>query len=282
MLGKSGQMRLKMIRELGKAELYRFDARKAATAMGHDKARDALKPARWVPPQDATWRTLEKWTQAALNVVLGTRLKIDGLLKGETREALRRFQKLEGLVPHGYLDERTLVALEARVGVHAPRLEGKEPLRRLVRGRLRVPPPKPKGRDEEDRDAERKSGAGPDGAELDAGHDRQASETANGQTTEQDSPRHRRLNDVLQREAEDSVAAMAFDTSFAVDAGAHVGRTPDAALLDEMQSWFQQAVAAGERSPDWVARLSTLARTEPEAAVETVRAAWLAAHPEKR
>ena len=279
MLGKSGENRLRMLKELGKAELYRFDARKAATEMGHDKARGALKPDRWVPPQDANWRTLEKWVQAALNVVLGTKLKIDGVLRGDTREVLRRFQKEEGLIPHGWLDERTLIALEVRAGVKAPRMDGKEPIRRLVRGRLKVPPPKPKGQDDKERGRDRSGENAPS-----AGQKKREKETAERSEQTQDQaldPEQRWMHSVLQHEAENAVAAMAFDASFAVDAGAHLGRTPDEGLLAEMKTWFQRAVAAGDQAPQWVTRVAEQAQKEPELAVEFVREAWLADHAEK-
>lgn len=63
--------------------------------------------------------------QAALNVVLGIKLKIDGVLTGAARTALLRFQHENAIPATGLIDERTLQALEKRLGLKAPR-EGEQ------------------------------------------------------------------------------------------------------------------------------------------------------------
>ena len=75
---------------------------------------------------------LQRWVQAAINLVLGTKLPLDGRMTPVVREALRRFQRQEGLQTHGAADEKTLQVLELRTGAQRPRGAGHEDVRSLL------------------------------------------------------------------------------------------------------------------------------------------------------
>lgn len=98
-------------------------ARAGLANLGYDLGRAAVAaPTAHVPIGEVgSERVLERWVQAALTVVLGVRLPLTGQLGDLTRKALLQFQKASGLATHGQIDDATLRALEAAVGLPAPR-----------------------------------------------------------------------------------------------------------------------------------------------------------------
>lgn len=97
-------------------------ARTAIGAAGYDVGRAALAPpTAHKPIGDATADNLQvRWAQAALMVLMGVRLPLDGRVGQQTRLVLLQFQKLAGLATHGRIDAHTLRALEQAIGVPAP------------------------------------------------------------------------------------------------------------------------------------------------------------------
>lgn len=234
------QRQAQMAAELAKAQR----ASVPGTARGALPA-DALKPR---TPDGALM--MEKWLQAALNVVLGLKLPLDGLLKGETRLALMRFQKEAGLAAHGYLDEKTLRALEVWLGVTAPRDGRRGGLNRLWQEDRRpaaAQPPQPPNK------------AVRDGAVQGASDAANAAEA------------------LLQRQAELAVEQQAFERAFVHEELARLGRSGDAALHAEMQVWLGQARQG--KGPGWWLAAQEAARLRPEEAVAALRMAWTAEHP---
>lgn len=97
-------------------------ARTAIGAAGYDVGRAALAPPTAHQPigEVGGEGVLVRWVQAALTVLMGARLPLDGRLGQQTRVLLLQFQKQAGLATHGRLDAATLRALERAVGVAAP------------------------------------------------------------------------------------------------------------------------------------------------------------------
>ena len=131
-LNQAEKNRRKMLMELGKSELAKPDRKQMLGSLGYDGSKAALDPARNRSPVDNTYASFQKWIQAALNVVLGTNLKRDGVVGGLTRAVIRRFQREEGLTAHGYVDESTLQVLELRAGMAAPRSGRNEAIPHLL------------------------------------------------------------------------------------------------------------------------------------------------------
>jgi len=234
-------------RALLAAELAKAQVAKPSTAHAA-----VVPPAALKPRMPEGLLMLEKWVQAALNIALGMKLPIDGALKGETRLALKRFQKEAGLTAHGYVDGKTLEALEKWVDAHAPREGRHGGLSRLWQvgdrpgERLPVPPEKPKHPD--------------------------------GLTPEQQ--RAQAVVQSLQREAELAVEHAAFSREFVGEQLDRLGRGGSAALHAEMQAWLQAArrPAQDAKAPEWLGQVTQAARARPEAAVAALRGAWLDAH----
>jgi hypothetical protein len=61
-----------------------------------------------------------RWVQQSLNQILGLRLSVDGILGPRTRNAIRTFQRRQGLVPDGIIGNRTGTALRAAALVGFP------------------------------------------------------------------------------------------------------------------------------------------------------------------
>ncbi|MBP1693334.1 MAG: phospholipase D/transphosphatidylase [Chloroflexi bacterium] len=57
-----------------------------------------------------------KWLQASLNKVLGLSLAVDGIAGTQTRNAIRQFQQLKGLLVDGIAGTQTVTALRAALG----------------------------------------------------------------------------------------------------------------------------------------------------------------------
>lgn len=84
----------------------------------HDAA--PLVPEAAQPRAQHEPQRLVKWAQAALSVLLGLRLPLDGVLGATTQTALRRFQSQNGLSQNGALDAPTVLALAKAIGHPAP------------------------------------------------------------------------------------------------------------------------------------------------------------------
>ena len=255
---QSEKNRRKMLMELGKSELAKPDRKQMLSSLGYDGSKAALDPARNRSPVDNTHGSFQKWVQAALNVVLGTNLRRDGVVRGITRAAIKRFQRHEGLTAHGYIDETTLQVLELRVGMQAPRsarFEALPHLLRLPRKGLWKPP------SEQKKDGKNSRKGGPEPAMDEA--------EAPGRV----SPGFQ------QREAEAAVAAVAFDEEFVARAASQRGTADPASLHDEMTQWLDQAYGQTEQdSPHWLQRVRLKARGEQVEAASIIRRQWWQEH----
>ena len=88
-----------------------------------------------------------KWAQAALSVVLGLRLPLDGVLGGTTQAAVRRFQAQAGMAQTGALDSPTVAALAKAIGHAPPGQTPEHPLMpRWFRQERQVPRPQPEAK----------------------------------------------------------------------------------------------------------------------------------------
>jgi peptidoglycan hydrolase-like protein with peptidoglycan-binding domain len=260
MLGNVAQRRVLMMAELAKAGL-KHPAQQFAKSMTYGATKQLVDPSK-AAVADSRDRILEKWVQAALNVALGLRLKSDGQWGGDTRAAIMRFQREEGLHAHGFLDDKTLQALEERIGMRAPRdgrLQGPPRLwqqDRLERERMPQRPGKPP-----DKPGEHK--------------------TADGKQN----PAQERAQRVLEQEAMAALTQVAFSRAWVQEThAAPKDKTAeplaaDAALQARMLAWCQQVQAQPE-PPAWLAEVRDLAQGRQAAAAEKLREAWLQAHPE--
>lgn len=278
-LPKIDARRKQMLLELGRQGLLKGDLHRSLQASGVKEGIAALKPDRFKPPVDNSQTGMQKWVQAALNVILGTNLKLDGNLGPVTRQALRRFQRQEGLTAHGYADEATLQALELRVGVACPRGgNGHEPIPRLLILQNRnLWMPKPRGQGgKERRDGQDGPGAAGSEADVQAGNE---ATTAAPQSPEAADP-------TMQREALGAVRALAFSDGFAQRAHEYLHdaeNQADAAALGElrggMERWLdRQLVAKGDEAPDWLRSVRSQARFEAPSAASLLRRTWWREH----
>jgi hypothetical protein len=124
----------------------------SAQPNAHARENAPLHPEQAQPPQThdperpgERQAQLVKWTQAALSVLLGLRLPLDGVLGATTQMAVRRFQTQAGVPQTGALDEATLQALSKAIGHPAPGMTGEHKLMpRWFRLERHAPKPKPK------------------------------------------------------------------------------------------------------------------------------------------
>ncbi len=246
--------------ELAKAQ-QQSGAKGQAQALKYADQKKVVSPAGHKPDGPKAQKHVEKWVQAALNVVLGIKLKVDGVLTGAARTALLRFQHENALPATGLIDERTLQALEKRVGLKAPR-EGEQHempawFRNLARGKRSDKLQKP----------DKKKDPDVDGQAVVA----QQAETAveNAQAPQ----RTLTPEAILQQEAIQSVATLAFERDFVEQQLERTQKTGDAALHNGMLTWFAQAQTAA--NAPWLAKVNDKARLEPDVAVAAIRAAWL-------
>lgn len=93
-------------------------AKKPEAPAQHDAPPLHPEAAQPKPVQEA--QKLVTWAQAALSVVLGLRLPLDGVLNGTTQMAIRRFQGQSALPQSGSLDAATVLALAKAIGHPAP------------------------------------------------------------------------------------------------------------------------------------------------------------------
>ncbi len=259
-LGRVGGRRKAMLGELAKVDLA-SPAKAQVKALSYASSKQVLEPSALRPPTDDRHLVLQKWVQAALNVALGMRLKINGILQGDTRAALMRFQKDQGLTAHGFLDEKTLMALELCVGVPAPRDGTHEGVRRLLKtdsDRMPVKPAPPP-RDER--------GVG----------EQPAKKSPEVEPADPEAALRLQAHAFLQREALEAVARVAFERPFVEQQLARLGRAGAPALHAEMLAWYGRAQSVSE-PPTWLSRLRDSARERPQEAAETVRHAWIREH----
>ncbi|MSP90226.1 MAG: hypothetical protein EXR79_00235 [Myxococcales bacterium] len=270
-LGQVGGRRRRMMGELFKADLG-GSARSMMKSLSYGASRAVVAPDANRPAQDDRHLVMEKWVQAALNVVLGMNLKLDGVLRGESRAALQRFQRSRGLNTHGFVDEETLLALELEVGVRAPRDGTYQPTVPPVwmedRRKPAPPPAQPPAKNAPDAKERLADGA----AAGSPAHRPAPARTPDEQRAEA-------AADMLRREAEQAAVARAFGRSFVDDELDRLGQHGDAALHLTMQRWFEALRATGDLAPRWLTDALGMARERPVEAVAKIQAAWTAAHP---
>ncbi|HAG83276.1 MAG TPA: hypothetical protein DCL61_19565, partial [Cyanobacteria bacterium UBA12227] len=61
-------------------------------------------------PTNRNSREYIRWIQTSLNQILGIGLVVDGIMGPQTRNAIRRFQQQQGLVPDGIVGMKTEAA----------------------------------------------------------------------------------------------------------------------------------------------------------------------------
>jgi outer membrane protein OmpA-like peptidoglycan-associated protein len=64
-------------------------------------------------PVNRSSATYIRWVQSSLNQILGTRLRVDGIMGDQTHSAIRSFQELQGLVADGIVGPQTQAELIA-------------------------------------------------------------------------------------------------------------------------------------------------------------------------
>ncbi len=255
-----------MIVGLAKAEMLKGDYHKLLTQLGYDRTKKSLDPTRFKPPVDNTTGYMQKWVQIALNVVLGLNLTIDGVLGPVTRQAIKRLQRREGILTHGYVDDRTLQVLELRTGMRSPRQvehEGVPWLMRMPRRGIW----RPKGWQDKDEGKGKGKGKGKGGPENDqaGGLEAQVADPDAAVDVEHATP------GVLQDEAMQAVMASAFSDEFAAEAADELNK-PKKAIRKELDAWVQEQ--RGGEAEDWLLRTRDLARAHPEMAAGIVRRQW--------
>lgn len=265
--------RKQMLLELGRQGVLKGDLHRSLQASGVKEGIGAMRPDRFRPAMDASQTAMQKWVQAALNVVLGTRLKLDGNIGPVSRQALRRFQQQEGLTAHGYADEATLQALELRVGLSCPRGGFHEPVPSLLVLPMRgVWMPKPKGQKPKERGAEageREAAQGPAAGATAAASQEQA----------QRGPEAEVRDDVVQREALGAVRAMAFTDGFVERAAEWLEREDQPVVRAEMDRWLDRNLGTpADKAPDWLREVRGSARGNAASAASALRRSWWNEH----
>lgn len=239
------QRRKLMLMELARADILKGDFKKMLASLGYDGSKRTLDPSRFKPPGDTSQDMMQKWVQVAMNVVLGTKLSVDGRIGPITRQAIKRFQRQEGLASHGYIDDRTLQVLELRCGVSAPRGVQHEAIPSLL-----MFPRRGIWKRDNDKKTKKKS-------------DSKAQEPA--------APAE---PGILQDEAMKAVAALAFDDEFTADAATTLKRRDASKLNAEMHAWLRLHERAPDARPDWLQRAHDHARAHEERAASIVREQW--------
>ncbi len=287
-LGTVDARRKQMLLELGRQGMLKGDLHRNLQASGVREGVGALRPDRFRPAMDTTQTAMQKWVQAALNVVTGLSLKLDGNLGPISRTALRRFQRQEGIPAHGYADEKTLQILELRVGVSCPRGGHHEAVPALLRLPMRnvwMPRPKgQKGKERGEKDDELPPPA--EGMELarrivePQGGQRRATATAASYAD----PAAREGafspdDDAVFRESLGSMRSLAFSPGFAERAAEQLAQADGGALQAEMSRWLdQQMIVPDAAAPAWLRTMRSDLRVNPGEAASLLRRAWWACH----
>ena len=266
--------RKKMLHQLGKAGALQGNAKGQAAAIGYRGGRAAVAPNAKRPNMGNSPDTFAKWAQAALSMVLGTKVKIDGNIGPVTRNLIKQFQRLEGLTAHGYLDERTIQVIELRTGVKSPRGFAHEPVPHLlVQPRRGIWKPKPDNKKDKSKKRQQQAGEPTaDQAKDDPAH--AAAEAAAEKSASQPAK-----PGLLQDEAMGAVGAQAFDNDFAHLAADRLGREDWEGVQNEMHGWWStlQEVPAAEQ-PRWLHLAAAEARARDQQAAGRVRRRWWSQH----
>lgn len=260
-LQRVSQRRRQMLMGMARESLLKGDFKKMLSSLGYDGSKRTLDPSTFRPPTDATQGFMQKWVQVALNVLLGTKMRIDGKLGPISRQAIKRFQRQEGITATGFVDDLTLQVLELRVGVRAPRHVQHEPLPFLM-----MLPKRSIWKPASTRKKRRKNGASvPD----DTATDSRVAAAADEEVSIK-----RATPGVLQTEAMGAVAELAFDDDFVADAAAELGRKDNKKLRAEMNEWLRANDRDPENRPDWIQQVHDHARAHAERAASITRQHW--------
>lgn len=277
--------RKRMLQQLGQKGALQGNAIDRANALGYRGGKRAVSPSSKRPAMVNHPDTFAKWAQAALQMVLGIKVKIDGDIGPVTRDVIKQFQRLEGLTAHGYLDERTIQVLELRTGVRAPRGFAHEPvphLLRMPRKHVWQPKPKPKKR----RKGQSGEVKGAEGAADASAAALKESQTVDGAGPDVDATAGAVDHDVeaakpgfLQDEAMGAVAAQAFSNDFAQLAAERLDQPDWAGLQGEMHTWWRELGAQDKaEQPRWLHLAAAEARARAETAASRVRRRWWSQH----
>jgi len=253
--GKLAKNRLKMLGMLDKHE----PASSRSGGFDYGQGKLLVSPASLRPRAVDPAQRLIRWVQAALVILLGIKLPLDGVMSANLRAALLAFQKKAGLSPSGAVDTETLRLLQDMVGLPAPAgTETAPPPWAEMPRKTPEPPQKPKPK--HDAESSKRTGDGELAADLPDSAQRLQMLV---------------LERFLQREALQAVMAQAFERSWLRDELHRTGRSGDAALLAEVLAWWEQAQSPDrETPPHWMAEVANLARQKPTEAIEVARRAW--------
>ena len=247
------QRRRMMLMGMARQDMLKGDFQRMLSSLGYDGSKRTLDPSRFRPPTDNTQDFMQKWVQVALNVLLGTKLKIDGKIGPITRQAIKRLQRQEGLTAHGYMDDRTLQVMEMRVGVKAPRHVEHEAIPHL----LMLP----------------RRGVWKPGKKDGKGRRKGGGRSDKDKKEEPDADVGPAKAGILQEEAMSAVAAVAFDEDFVSTSAERLGRKDKKALGAHMKTWLKEAESS-EDTPDWLQRARDLARAHQELSASILRQNW--------
>ncbi len=279
----------KMLRLLAKGGADQKKAEDLLPTYAVGKA--VLSPQAIRPKTDEPGKKLQRWVQAALMVALGIKLPLHGIIDGQTRAALLRFQKMAGIGQSGAVDDATLRSLEEAVGMPAPhRSSSAQPpdniLMRVRRARGGRPKEESddKGGEQmhvaEDPQAERHSFEDTGGdnkyGEADA-HELRPGQAAPSSERKLD-PAQLAMQRFLHAEAMQAVLALAFERAWVREELDRLGRQGDAALFSEMLRWFERAREGDNPAPSWMQEVGKLAQHQQAEAIALVRKAWQADH----
>ncbi|MCO4760613.1 MAG: peptidoglycan-binding protein [Myxococcales bacterium] len=268
------QQRKKMLAALSRSGALQGNKKQMTHAMGYRKGKQAVAPDSNRPNMTTSPDTFAKWAQTALRGMLGITLKIDGNIGPVTRAAIKQFQRREGLTAHGYLDERTIQAIELRTGVKAPRGFSHEAVPHLLlvprRGLWRPGKNKPKN----------KAKAGKDGAKDAAQPDAEVSPmAAAGEQAAEKAAAQPAKAGLLQDEAMSAVAEQAFANDFAQLAADRLGREDWQQVQTQMGAWWKaQSALPAQEQERWVQLASDEARARDERSSSRLRRRWWSQH----
>lgn len=281
----------KALIEAGAQPKARHDKKAAIGALGHEQGAKALQPDTHKATTPGGANELQRWVQAALNRILGLKLPVDGVMDSLTRQALQRFQRQEGLLTHGYADERTIQVLELRIGVACPRGAGHEPVPWLLRRAAKTMwMPRPKGQTGNERDDEAKaeptSPEGPSAAakaKIKAKEPEVANESAELKharelqlevpevRAEASSPK----DSTAQHESLRGARELALSERFVERAAEELGRSDIGQLREEIRAWVDNLAALNnDQAPAWLRTARADARPSASNTASLLRQAW--------